>query len=293
MTVGFIGLGNLGRAMAARLTGQGIELVVWNRTKQKTDAFIAESQQNGRVARATSPRDVAERAPIILLNLFDSPAVEQVLTGADGLLSVDYRGKIIIDTTTNHFQTVLRFHELVRSSGASYLEAPVLGSVVPASQGALTILVSGKRETFDAVKPQLDILAKTIFYLEQPALATKMKLINNLLLGSFITAIAEAVSLAETCGLPRESALDILASGAGNSAVLNAKRQKLIDRDFSPHFSVAAIHKDLRYLSEMVQSLGAQGAVGRTAEELFGIAEQHGLGEKDLSAVSETMRRGR
>ena len=291
MTAGFIGLGNLGRAMVARLAGQGVELVVWNRTAAKGRAFAAEFGQTGRVAEASSPRDVAEQTQVIFLNLFDSEAVRQVLTGPLGLLSGNCRGKIIVDTTTNHFETVLAFHDLASSAGAAYLEAPVLGSVVPASQGALTMLVSGDQTSYDKVKSYLDILAKTIFYLEQPALATKMKLINNLVLGSFMAAIAEAVSLAESCGLPREKALDVLASGAGNSAVLNAKRQKLIDRDFSPHFSVAAIHKDLRYLSEMIQTLGAKGAVGESAEKLFKIAEGHGLGAMDLSAVYEILRR--
>ncbi|PWB76332.1 NAD(P)-dependent oxidoreductase [candidate division GN15 bacterium] len=293
MTVGFIGLGNLGRAMAARLAAQGAELVVWNRTAQKADAFVSEHRQSGKVSRVGSPREVADRTQFVFLNLFDSPAVQQVLNGPEGLLSGSCRGKTIVDTTTNHFRTVLSFHESVAAAGGVYLEAPVLGSVVPASQGALTMLVSGQRDAFDRMKPYLDVLAKTIFYLEQPAMATKMKLINNLVLGSFMGAIAESVTLAEESGFSREKTLEILASGAGNSMVLNAKRQKLVDNDFSPHFSVAAIHKDLRYLSEMIHTFSARGVIGEAAEKLFEKAEQQGLGEKDLSAIIESIRKQR
>ena len=291
MAVGFIGLGNLGRAMAARLAGQGMELVVWNRTAEKARAFAAEFSTSGKVSVVKSPRGVADKAQTVLLNLFDSPAVTVVLKGDNGVLAGDIRGKVVIDTTTNHFKTVLEFHDLVAKAGANYLEAPVMGSVVPASQGALTMLVSGAKGPFEQVRPQLDLLAKTIYFLGEPSLATKMKLINNLVLGSFMAAIAEAVALAEASGLSREKALEILASGAGNSAVLNAKRQKLIDADFSPHFSVAAIQKDLRDLAEMITPVRRAGGMSDSTEKLFKLAEERGLGGMDLSAVYQVVKK--
>jgi 3-hydroxyisobutyrate dehydrogenase len=291
MAIGFIGLGNLGRAMAARLAAQGIEVVVWNRTAEKKRAFVNEFGKNGKVIGVDSPREVAERAQVVFLNLFDSKAVKDVLSRSEGLLAEECKRKVVVDTTTNHFRTVLEFHDLAAKAGATYLEAPVLGSVVPASQGALSMLVSGAQRPFEEVRPQLDLLAKTIIYLGEPALATKMKLINNLVLGSFMATIAEGVSLAEVSGLPREKALEILASGAGNSAVLNAKRQKLIDFDFSPHFSVSAIHKDLRYLAAMVQAFGRDGEMSGAAERLFKIAEERGLGSMDLSAVYQIFKK--
>lgn len=288
MIVGFVGLGNLGKAMAARLAGQGVQLIIWNRTAEKARAFVNEFG-NGKVTHVSSPRELAQRTQIIFLNLFDSPAVKDVLKGTDGILAGNCQGKTIVDTTTNHFKTVLEFHELVSKAGASYLEAPVLGSVVPASQGALSVLISGAEDAAVRVRPQLDLLAKNIFYLGEPALATKMKLVNNLVLGAFMASLAEAVSLAEASGISREKALEILASGAGSSTVLNAKRQKLIENDFSPHFSVAAIHKDLRYLAEMIRSFGHEGGISRAAEDLFEIAEEKGLGAGDLSAVIKVL----
>ena len=146
MNAGFIGLGHLGKAIAKRLIAEGVELVVWNRTKEKASDLG--------VKFADSPAAILPEADIIFLNLFDSAAVESVLAGKEGLLKGDCTGKIVIDTTTNHFETVALFHKTLKEHGASYLESPVLGSVIPASQGALTVLVSGKKDAFATrIKP--------------------------------------------------------------------------------------------------------------------------------------------
>src|SRR5690606_14235754 len=111
---------------------------------------------------------------------------------------------------TNHFAPVEGFHAAADAKGAAYVESPVLGSVVPASQGALTIVVSGQSTAYQIARPYLEHLGKNIFFVEQPGLATRIKLINNLLLGSFMAAISEAVALAEAAGCDKKVALDIL-----------------------------------------------------------------------------------
>lgn len=288
--IGFIGLGNLGAAMARRLREQGTPLVVWNRTRQKVAAV---QHTTGSAAAsltiASSPADVAAKCDVIILNLFDSTAVNEVLTGKAGILEADCHGKIVVDTTTNHFAQVASFYDLLENAAGSYLEAPVLGSVIPASQGTLTMLVSGDDRTFAAVKPLVEKLAKTIFYLEKRTLATKMKLVNNLVLGSFMATIAEATVLGETAGIERKQILEILAAGAGNSGVLNAKRQKLVDSDFAPHFTVGAIYKDLEYLKEMATALDLNPQMAEAARRLFEGAEQAGLRDSDLSAVIQAI----
>lgn len=277
MPVGFIGLGNLGRAMAGRLAAESIDVVVWNRTRAKAEATG--------LPVAKSPAEIVSRCNTILLNLFDSPAVRDILTRPDGLLANGLKGKTIIDTTTNHFRDVLEFHSLVSSNGGQYLEAPVLGSVVPATQGALTILISGAKPAYDASKPLFEKLGKNLFFVEIPGLASRMKLINNLVLGTIMGVLAEATAFAEKSGLSREQALEILAAGAGNSAILTAKRQKLLAADFSPHFSVAAIYKDLRYLEDLLKELSTTSELRSGAEALFKRATKAGLADMDLSAV--------
>ncbi len=277
MKAGFIGLGHLGKAMAKRLISEGIELVVWNRTREKASDLG--------VKIADNPASLISEVEILFMNLFDSAAVEAVIAGKEGILKGECKGKIIIDTTTNHFELVMLFHEILRKHEASYLESPVLGSVVPASQGTLTVLVSGEKIAFDRALPYIEKIGKNIFYLGEPTLATKMKLINNLALGSFMATLAEAVVFGEKAGIEKAKVLDILAAGAGNSAVLNAKREKLLKEDFSTHFSSSLIYKDLHYLQDLARSLKRPLFTGSVAKELFGMTFSRHLDSLDFSGI--------
>ncbi len=277
MNLGFIGLGHLGRAIAERLISCGHTLTVWNRTSSKSKGL--------RATLASSPKLVAEKADIIMICLFDSKAVRSVLTREDGLLSSVGSKKIIIDLTTNHFKDAEDFHKLCKNKQMVYLEAPVLGSVVPASQGTLSILISGDQSGYETARPLLECLGKHIFYLESPALATKMKLINNLVLGNFMVAIAEALSIGETVGVEKSDILDILSVGAGNSLVLNAKKEKLLKEDFSTHFSNALIYKDLHCLQDLVYENKNALFTGSLIKELYARTFQMGISQEDFSAI--------
>ncbi len=277
MKAGFIGLGHLGMTIAKRLIDEGVELVVWNRTREKASRLGVEI--------AESPAKLISDVEIIFLCLFDSNAVKSVISGKEGLLEGDCRDKIIIDTTTNHFEEVRYFHRVFKESMASYLESPVLGSVVPASQGMLTVLVSGEKRAYDRALPLLKKIGKNIFYLEEIGLATKMKLINNLVLGSFMATIAEALSFGEKAGISKEMVLEILGAGAGNSMVLNAKKEKLLKDDFSTHFSTALIYKDLHYLNDLAKAIKMPLFTGSIAKELYGMALAKGLDDYDFSVI--------
>jgi 3-hydroxyisobutyrate dehydrogenase len=284
MRTGFIGLGSLGKAMARRLVAEGTQLVVWNRTPEKALDLDSETVE--------LPSQVLEKADIVLLNLFDSEAVQAVLTDSGGLLEAELRGKIIVDTSTNHPEAVLEFYRMVEDRGGVYLEAPVLGSVVPATQGGLTLLVGVDKKAAEKALPLFEILARTIFYFDERGQATKMKLVNNLVLGAFMATLAEAEALGEAVGLPRAKVLDILAAGAGNSALLSAKKEKLLREDFSPHFATATIYKDLLYLEELARSLGRPLLTGASARGLFGRAVAKGEGDLDFSAVYRVITEG-
>jgi 3-hydroxyisobutyrate dehydrogenase len=218
-------------------------------------------------------------------------AVESVLTGTDGLCTGACQGKTIIDLSTNHFDDVARFHTIVKERGADYLECPVIGSVVPASQGALTVLVSGEAEVYAKMHPLLEKIGKVIYYLGAPSLATRMKLINNLVLGAFMASLAEAINLGERGGVPREKVIEILLSGAGNSMVLAAKREKLLREDFSTHFSSALIYKDLHYTLDLAMSVKQPLFMGSVAKELYGLTYTMGTEGEDFSGVFQALRR--
>jgi len=286
MKAGFIGLGHLGRAMAGRLASQGVELVLWNKTEEKAAALAEELK----CSRAKSPASLTEQASVIVLNLFDSAAVREVLAGPGGLSEGSLSDHLIIDTSTNHFRDVLDFFRLVSLQGGMYLEAPVLGSVVPATQGKLTALASGQKEAFERALPYLQKLATNIFYLQQPGLASRMKLVNNLVLGSFMAAIAEAVALGEAAGLDRDRVLDILANGAGSSGVLNAKREKLAGEDFSPQFKSSLIYKDMHYLQDLAYELKRPLFMGSVVKELYGMTYARGEENLDFSALYRVLR---
>lgn len=277
MSIGFIGLGNLGSAIATRLTQMGEELVVYNRTKSKVENLGYEIAQ--------TPKDILKKCDVVFLCLFDSPAVDNILNMEDGLLCDDLKGKTIIDLSTNHYEDVLKFHEQVEKADGKYLENPVFGSVAPALIGALTLVASGKEEVFNEVKPLLEKFGKEIFFLEKPATATKMKLINNLCLGSFMATIAECTSLAQDCDIDKSKALDILGVGGGTSLVLNAKKQKLIDEDFSAHFSNDAINKDLHLLQDLAYSMKKPLYSAAIPKELFSKMKMMGKGDEDFSSI--------
>lgn len=277
MHLGFIGLGHLGKAVAGRLLECGYTLTVWNRTSGKAEDMEVEV--------ASSPIAVAYNTDVIFLCMFDSDAVHSVLNQKNGLTAGDISGKIIVDLSTNHFKEVTVFHELCKKVGAIYLEAPVLGSVVPASQGSLTILVSGEETGYKRVKPILENIGKHLFYFSKPALATKMKLINNLTLGSFMATIAEALAFGEEIGIEKKELLEILSVGGGNSLVLNAKKGKLLEEDFSTHFSSALIYKDLHCLQDLAYEQKKSLLTGAVIKELYARTFEEGLDQEDFSAI--------
>ncbi|MDF1545202.1 MAG: NAD(P)-dependent oxidoreductase [bacterium] len=281
MSIGFIGIGNLGRAMVGRLLSVNEELLVWNRTLSKAEGLGCEV--------VNRPQELVERCDQIVLNLFDSEAVHSVLTMSGGLLAADCTGKFLIDTSTNHFSTIHELTGLATEHGAHYIEAPVIGSVVPATGGKLTMLVSGEKEPFENCRPLLDKIASTIYFLSTPGLATRMKLINNMVLGTLMASLAEAVRFGEAVGLSRSDVLDILTSGAGNSAVLNAKKQKLMEEDFTPHFACDAIHKDLLYYLEMAKEMNRPSGQAETVSKLYAETIKSGMGSQDFCAVLRTL----
>ncbi|WP_321313245.1 NAD(P)-dependent oxidoreductase [Halarcobacter sp.] len=277
MSIGFIGLGNLGTAIAKRLTDTGEELTIYNRTKSKVEHLG--------YPIVDSPKELIEKCDIIFICLFESSAVENIFKMENGLLSADLTGKTIIDLTTNHYEKVLEFHKLVDEKAGEYLESPVFGSVAPALQGLVTIVTSGKKETFDSCKPLLEKIGKEIFYLKDEGKASKMKLINNLCLGSFMATIAECTALGEACDIEKSSLLEILGVGGGQSLVLKAKTQKLLEEDFSAHFSNNAIYKDLHTLQDLAYSLNQPLFTASVPKELFGKMKKDGKGEEDFCSI--------
>ena len=286
MKIGFIGLGHLGRAIAKRLVDQGVQLIVWNRTKEKAREFAKETGSE----MAESPAELVGKVDRVFVIVFDSRASERVIFGEDGLASGDIKGKTVVDMTTNHFSYAKLAYEELKKLGAFYLDAPVLGSVIPAQRGELTVVVGGDKEKFEENRSVFEKFCKNIFYVGQAGKATKVKLINNIVLGGFMDLLAEAVALAERAGISKEDILDILSAGAGKSYILDVKRKKLLEEDFSTHFSVDLIYKDLHYAQDLIKELGLFSFTTAAVKETYGLARKMGLGGLDFSAVYRIFR---
>jgi len=182
------------------------------------------------------------------------------------------------------------FHELCRQKGARYVESPVAGSVAPARAGKLVAMVSGAPDDVAAARPYLDHLTSLVHHLGAPGQATRMKLVNNLCLGTIMAVVAEAVATAEAAGIGREQALDVLGSGGGKSLVLDAKRQKLLDQDWSPHFSVAMIAKDLHCLQDLARELERPQHLAGVVKEQYMRLVKDGRAGEDFAAIYDVFR---
>lgn len=277
MRVGFIGLGSLGKAIAKRLLDQGVDLIVWNRTKEKALDLG--------VPVADSPADLIGQVDRVFVIVFDSQASEQVIFGKNGLVEGPIEGKTVIDMTTNHYGYAKAAYEELKRRGAFYLDAPVLGSVIPAQKGELTIVVGGDKDKFEENKPLFEKFCRNIFFVGGAGRASKVKLINNIVLGGIMDILAEAIAIAERAGIGKEEIIEILDKGAGKSYILDVKRKKLLEEDFSVHFSVDLIYKDLHYAQDLIKELGLFSFTTSAVKETYGLARKKGLGSLDFSAV--------
>ncbi len=281
MKLGFIGLGHLGRAIAKRLIDQGLELVVWNRTLSRAEKFASET--GAQVAR--SPAELISKVDRVFVIVFDSQASEEVIFGESGLTKGEIEGKTIVDMTTNHFNYSRIAYEELKKLRAHYLDAPVLGSVIPAQRGELTVVVGGDREKFEENRPIFEKFCKNIFYVGEAGKASKVKLINNIVLGGIMDVLAEAIAIAERAGISKEQMIEILSTGAGKSYILDVKKKKLLEEDFSTHFSINLIYKDLHYAQDLIKELGLFSFTTSAVKETYGLARSLGLGDLDFSAV--------
>ena len=280
-TIGFIGLGALGSAVAGRLAGAGHPLLIWNRSPEKAEPL-------GEFA--SSPAEVVTRSQKVVLCLRDSEAVWAVTSGSSGIFAGEVTGRTIVDLTTNHVELATVLHGLAAKARGSYLEAPVLGSTIPAAAGQLTVLVSGEQDAFAAARPLLETIGSRIFFLGAPGRATKMKLASNLALATTLAGLAEATAIAEASGIARGEALEILGAGPGAGVVLASKREKVLQGDYSPHFAAALLYKDLHYLQDLARTLRRPLFTAALVKELYALSFTHGLEDRDVSVIFPILR---
>lgn len=276
MIIGWIGLGNMGIPMASNLLAAGYDVRVWNRTPGKAAPLVA----LGAKETATLSELVAQ-SDLLFTMVSDDDAVKAIYTGSDGLLSLPVQGKLAVDMSTISPDTSRFLAEHAKQAGLRFLDAPVSGSVGPAKEGKLVIMVGGEEADYEVAKPMLDKLGKAAFYLGPNGAGTSAKLAINLLLGITVQGVSETLLFARSLGIGTEQMLDIISESAVGTPLIRGKAASILADDYPAAFALKHMAKDLRLANEA----GVSTPLAESVNATYRHALEEGLGELDLMAI--------
>ncbi len=282
MKTGFIGLGNMGAAMALNLARAGVELVVWNRTPDKMVELTA---AEAHVAKAASAADVFAQAEVVILMLANSAAIDAVLGRTTPAFAAMVRGRTVIHMGTTAPAYSAGLETDIVTAGGRYVEAPVSGSRVPAEQGKLVGMLAGDPAAVAAVEPLLRPLCERTFYCGAVPRALQMKLAVNLFLITMVTGLAEATHFAQHNGLDLSVFRDIVDAGPMASKVSSLKLAKLVERDYAVQASIADVLMNATLIFDAARAAGVASPLLDRSRDLFARADQLGHGKADMAAV--------
>jgi 3-hydroxyisobutyrate dehydrogenase-like beta-hydroxyacid dehydrogenase len=287
--IAFLGLGIMGRPMAANLVKAGFKVTVWNRTRERAEEFAAEHADAG-VRVASRPVAAVGAAQAAITMVPDAPEVEAVLFGPDGAAEGLSMVDLAIDMSTIRPSASRAIGERLRQErGAGFLDAPVTGSRPKAEDGTLTIMAGGDAADFERARPVLEAMGKLIVHAGPPGHGSMIKLINNTLAAVNAEALAEALTLAERAELDTDKLQQVVGAGSGNSTMLELKARPMLERDLDPLFKLEHMLKDVRHFLSEARELGVQTPVAARAEALYAAADAMGLGGRDFAAVIEAL----
>ena len=283
-SVGFIGLGIMGLPMAGHILKSGYPLTVYNRTRSKTGSLEAAG-----AAVAASPREVAANSRMIITMVSDSPDVEAVVAGPEGVLEGIRPGSVVMDMSTISPQVERELDEQLRSKGCALVDAPVSGGDVGAQNGTLAIMAGGDREAFDRAVPIFETMGKTITYCGPVGSGQLTKLCNQILVAVTLMGVSEALVFAGKNGLDQGVMIEAVKGGAAGSWQLSNLAPRVVNRDFAPGFMVDLIQKDLRLVME--SGAAAQAALPATSlvNQLFRTSQARGEGLEGTQALVKVL----
>jgi 3-hydroxyisobutyrate dehydrogenase-like beta-hydroxyacid dehydrogenase len=276
-TVGLIGLGNMGTAMAERLLDAGYPLVVHNRTREKAEALGTMG-----AAVATTPAELVERVDVILTSLADDEAFEAV---AAAVIAAARPGTVLVDMSTVSPDASARVATLAEIASVRYLRAPVSGNPSVVRAGNLSFIVSGTRETFDDVEPVIRAIGPTIHHVGEGEQARIVKLAINLMIAVLAQVMSEALVLAEASGVSRAALLDVMASSAAGAPFVKYKTDALLRDDFSATFTTALMEKDIDLVLDAAAEAGVELPLAREMKAHLRAAIDAGYGDDDFIAL--------
>ena len=279
-TVGFIGLGIMGKPMAKNLISAGHELVLYNRTKVKAEELAGDGADI-----AKHPREVAERSDIVVTMLPDSPQVEEVLAGEDGVFEGIGEGDLLVDMSTISPVVTRNLADAASERGASMLDAPVSGGDVGAIEGTLSIMVGGEERDFERARPLFDVMGGTVTHVGPPGAGQVVKACNQIVVALTIEAVSEALVLGSKAGVAPEKILDVLSGGLAGNKVMEVKREKFLSHSFDPGFRIELHHKDLGIALSAGREYGVALPVTAAVDQMLEALKNRGSGGLDHSAI--------
>jgi 3-hydroxyisobutyrate dehydrogenase-like beta-hydroxyacid dehydrogenase len=283
--VGFIGLGIMGSRMAANLRRAGFELSVFNRTRERADAWAAE--HGGTVA--DSPRAAAEGADVVITMVVDGAQVEAMLLGPDGAAEGAPEGALFVDMSTIAPADARRLADVLRERGHGFIDAPVTGSSPKAEAGTLTIMAGGADEDMRRAQPLFEAMGETLVHAGEVGQGQRVKVLSNAVSAVNCATIAQALVVGRREGVDLDALVEVMRSGSAGSTMLELKAQPMLTHDFDPLFKLEHMLKDVRLCLEEARLAGAGFPFAGLAGELYSAGMGRGLGEQDFAAVLEVI----
>jgi 2-hydroxy-3-oxopropionate reductase len=285
-TIGFIGLGLMGRPMAKNLLKAGYPLVVHSRSRGPVDDLVSAGAR-----AADSPADVARQATRVITMVPDSPDVELVLDGVNGVFSAMQRGTIVIDMSSITPAMARKLADKARDLGGGMLDAPVSGGDIGAINGTLSIMVGGDAGDLAAVKPILDVMGnpEKVVHVGESGAGQLCKLCNQMVIGGTLVAVAEALALARKAGVDASKVREALLGGFAQSRVLEVHGERAIKGTYTPGFKTHLFAKDLRNVSATLAEHNTPAPVTAIVQQLVHASMAAGHGEDDNSVMAKTI----
>ena len=280
--VGFVGIGIMGRGMAANLVDAGHDVVVWNRTRAK-----AEEVEGARVA--DTPAELAARCPVVMICVSDTPDVEAVTRGPDGVFAGLRSGGLVVDHSTISPAATVELAEAAADAEASWVDAPVSGGSEGAERGTLSIMVGGSRRDVERAQPYMEAYGRSIIHVGEVGAGQTVKLVNQVLVVVNQLAASEALLLAQASGVHLASALSAVEGGAAGSWMLSNRGPQMIERDWRPGFTIDLQQKDLRLVLETADRVGVPVPGTALVFQLYRALQNRGLGEEGNHALVKAL----
>lgn len=284
--IGFIGLGIMGRGMARNLLRAGFDVTVWNRTASRMEEVVAEG-----ATAAESPAAVARACDIIMICVSDTPDVEAVVLGDEGVLAGIGEGKLVIDHSTISPHATRELAARVNEKGTQWLDAPISGGSEGAAKGTLSIMIGGEADQVERARPFLEAVGKTITHVGGQGAGQMVKLVNQILVVVTNLAVCEALLFAEAGGLELDRTLRAVESGAAGSWMLSNRGPQMIERDWRPGFTIDLQQKDLRLVLDAADQLGVPLMATSMVFQMYRTLQEQGLGAEGNHALVKALER--